>query len=222
MNEYQYEAKNVVEFVAQIVRYVASGHYFYLRVLVPERKDVSAVDAKLLDRYGVRKKPWQRKQRHLNDNAGVHYIRCNRYVVIMLTKGKHEAFYFDHGGHVRNIRHESLKVFGYSIRFAFSEAKRDWQVSVRLGKEPYLKVCDHLLTIGVWNSYRNKSRLEREFSRLPYQPYEPVYKQLIGVARTVNRARRRRGFNAVDLLCVRNKKGLAKVFVEPTPPNVAA
>ena len=93
MADYQFEARNVAAFVSQIVRYVASGHYFYVRVLIPEKKGLASVDAKLVERYNVSKKRWQRKRRHLKETAGIHYLRCNRCAVLMLTKGKHEAFY---------------------------------------------------------------------------------------------------------------------------------
>lgn len=214
MSDYQYEARTVAGFVSQIVRYAASGHYFYVRVLLPEKKDPAAIDQKLLDRYGVRTKRWQRKRRHLKENAGIHYLRCNRCAVLMLTKGSHETFYADHSQQVRDIRREALKVFGYSIRYGFSEAKRDWKVSVRLDQETYRKVREHMLAIAAWDSYREPERLEREFRRLPYQPYEPVFKQLLAILRLVNRQRRRRGFEPLAMTCLRNKLSLGKVFVE--------
>ena len=222
MSDYQYEARSVAGFVSQIVRYVASGHYFYVRVLVPEKKDPAIVDEKLLERYGVRKKRWQRKRRHLKENAGVHYLRCNRCAVLMLTKGSHETFYQDHGEHLRDIRRQALKVFGYSIRYGFSEVKRDWKVSVRLDQETYRKVREHMLTIAVWDSYRDSVRLAREFSRLPYQPYEPVFKQLLSILRSVNRQRRRRGFDPLAMNCLRTKLSLGRVFVDSESKSKAA
>ena len=53
--EYRYEVKSVDGFLSQVVRYVAcGGHYFYIRVRVPEGKDPRAVAKKLLDRYDIR------------------------------------------------------------------------------------------------------------------------------------------------------------------------
>ena len=48
--QYRYHALSVAGFVAQVVRYVASGHFFYVRVLVPEHKNPRMVDEKLLRR----------------------------------------------------------------------------------------------------------------------------------------------------------------------------
>ena len=47
------------------------------------------------------------------------------------------------------------------------------KVLISLDAETYRKLKAHMLTIGVWNSYRERTVLEREFRRLPYQPYEP-------------------------------------------------
>ena len=44
-------------FFRRLVRYVAcGGHYFYIRVRVPDGKDPRAVAEKLLDCYDIRKK----------------------------------------------------------------------------------------------------------------------------------------------------------------------
>ena len=215
MSDYQYETCNVAAFVSQIVRYVAAGHYFYIRVLIPEGKDVAAVDTKLLERYDARKKRWQRKRRHLKQTASIHYLRCNRCAVLMLTKGNHEQFYQDHASSVRDIRRQALKAFGYSIRFGVSANGKARKISVRLDQEKYREVREHFLAICAWDSYGDPQRLEREFSRLPYQPYGPVFSQLHSVWKAVNRLRRKRGFETLSFGCLRNKLKLGKVFVKP-------
>jgi hypothetical protein len=183
-------------------------------VRVPEGKDPRAVASKLLDRYDIRKKRWQRKRRHLKETASIHLLQYQELMVIMLTKGEHRAFYADHQNQVRDIRRTALKVFGYSIRYTFSEIEKRQKVFIRLDAETNRKVKSHMLTIGVWNSYRDNTALEREFRRLPYQPYEPVFAQLCSIARQVNRARRQRGFDAIDLACITYKRRLGTVFVE--------
>ena len=108
MSEYRYEAASMWGLVAQVVRYVSSGHYFYVRVVIPEKKDPRVIDAKLIERYRVDKKRWQRKRRQLKDAAGVHYIRHQNLAVLMLTKGRHDAFYADHGDSMKDIRRQTL------------------------------------------------------------------------------------------------------------------
>ena len=221
--EYRYEVKNIDGFLSQAVRYVAcGGHYFYIRVRVPQGKAPRVVAEKLLDRYDIRKKRWQRKRRHLKETASIHLLLYQELIVVMLTKGQHKAFYADHHSQVKDIRRTALKVFGYSIRYTFSENEKRHKVFVRLDAETNRKVKAHMLTIGIWNSYRDKDALEREFRRLPYQPYEPVFAQLASIARLVNRERRRRGFDAIDLGCITYKRRLGTVFVEREERGEAA
>ena len=213
-SDYRYEATSVDGLVAQVVRYVASGYYFYVRCLIPEHKAPKVVDAKLLARYRICQPRWRRERRRLKQNAGVHYLRHNRLFVLMLTKGRHEPFYADHGQKVIDIRRVALKAFGYSIRYAFSRESKRWKVSVRLDEATYRTLRAHMLTMAAWESHRCPHRMEREFSRLPYQPYSPVYRQLLSIAKAVNRARKRRGFTPIDYACIPNKKRLTKVFAE--------
>jgi len=212
---YRYQAKSIDGFLSQLVRYVANGgHYFYIRVRVPDGKEPQVVAEKLLDRYDIRKSRWQRKRRHLKETASIHLLQYREVIVIILTKGKHEAFYEDHHSQVQDIRRTALKVFGYSVRYSFSEIEKREKVFIRLDLKTYRKVTAHMLTVAVWDSYRCLEKIEREFNRLPYQPYEPVFAQLVAIAKKVNRARRRRGFEALDLKCIRNKRRLGTVFVE--------
>ena len=47
---YRYEAKDIDGFLSQLVRYIANGgHYFYIRVRVPDGSDPHAIAEKLLD-----------------------------------------------------------------------------------------------------------------------------------------------------------------------------
>ena len=190
---------------------------------VPDGKDPKVVAEKLLDRYDIRKK------RAGSENGGISkkrprsiLLQYREFIVIMLTKGQHKAFYADHQSQVADIRRTALKLFGYSIRYSFSEIERRQKVFIRLDKETNRKVKAHMLTIGVWNAYRDKTVLEREFRRLPYQPYEPVFAQLCCIAKQVNRARRRRGFDAIDLACITYKRRLGPVFVQTEEADQAA
>lgn len=211
-SEYHYEATSVDGFVEQVIRYVASGYYFYVRCLIPEHKDPRAVDAKLLARYRVCQPSWRRERRRLKENAGTHYLRYERLLVVFLTKGRHDVFYADHGTNVVDIRRVALKVFGYSIRYAFSRESKRWRVFVRLDEPTYRTLRAHMITMAAWDSHLCPRRMEREFSRLPYQPYSPVYRQLLSIAKGVNRVRKRRGFSPIDHGCVRTKKRLTTVF----------
>jgi hypothetical protein len=212
--DYPCEAASADGFVAQIVRYVTSGYFFYKQCRIPTHKDPRTVDHKLMGRYGIGGKKWRRERRNLRDSAGVHYLRYGPVFVIMLTKGRHDMFYADHGSDIQDIRRTALKVFGYSIRYGFSQEQRRHKVSVRLDADTYRQVKAHLLTVATWDSFRARDRMEREFERLPYQIYGPIFDQLLAIAKQVNRSRRRRGFEQVDYGCIPTKVRLKSVFVD--------
>ena len=167
-------------------------------------------------------KRWQRKRRNLKDAASIHLLQHNRLLLLLLSKGRHEAFYADHGKNVLDVRRQALKVFGYSIRYGISAEEKRWKVSVRLDRGTYKELKSHMLTLAVRDTYRSRERMEREFRRLPYQSYEPVYAQLVSIARQVNRERRRRGFDVIDLECIKKKRRLRSVFVEREAREEAA
>lgn len=211
---YRYETASVAGFVSQVVRYVSAGYYFYVRIRIPDRKCPVAVDRKLLELYDIAQPAWRRERRNLKKSAGIHYLRHGRLAVIMLTKGRHERFYADHGRSVLDIRRTALKVFGYSIRYSYSAAEKRMKVFVRLDDERYRELRSHLLTIATWESYREPERMARELARLPVQVYEPVFGQLLTILRQLNRSRRRRGFRTVPVGSLPCKVQLRKVFVE--------
>ena len=112
----------------QLIRYISSGHYFYITGRIPEHKDAEVVDGKLLALYDADRPKWKRQRRRLLGQAGIHYLRYGRFWVIVLTKGEHSAFYRDHGPHVLDIRRTALKFAGYSVRYSYSELEKRYRV----------------------------------------------------------------------------------------------
>ena len=217
MNEYPCVARNVNAFVRQVVRYVNSGHYFFVRCLMKDRKNQirpEEVDELMIKKYGIARKRWQRKRRHLKEKAGIHYIRFGRLYVLMLSKGKHEAFYRDHGNSKLDIRRKSMEVFSYSIKHSYSVREKREKVFVRLNDQERVRLTQHMLTIGVWDSFRDPEKLEREFKRLPYDGYDPVHEQLVALAVKVNRARRKRGFAPIELGCINRFVQIQRIYVD--------
>lgn len=214
--QYRYEARSVAGFIAQVVRYVASGHFFYIRIKIPDHKDPHLVDKKLLRLYDISRPAWRRERRNLKKSAGIHYLRYDRLAVIMLTRGRHEDFYRDHRRSVMDIRRTALIAFGYSIRRGYSAKEKRQKVFVRLDNTRYREIQYHLLTMATWESHRVPDRLEREFDRLPVQVYGPVFDQLYAILRQVNQARRRRGFVPVNSACLPCKVQPRRVFADET------
>ena len=72
-----------------------------------------------------------------------------------------------------------------------------------------------MLSIGVWDSYRDKASLEREFQSVAVSTLRTGVRSASWLSQSkVNKARRRRGFDAIDLACIKNKRRLGTVFVE--------
>ena len=140
--DYRYEVKSIDGFLAQASRYIANGgHYFYIRVRVPEGKDPSKVAEKLLDRYDIRKKRWQRKRRHLKETASIHLLQYRDLIVIMLTKGEHKAFYADHGNQVQDIiAHMRLWDYAQAWRRPRAIAEMS-ERAIETGRENFTAFC---------------------------------------------------------------------------------
>ena len=219
---YQCEAKSVDAFIAQLIRYVASGHYFYLTGRIPDRKDAAAVDRKLVELYGIAKPRWARARRRLAGTAGIHYLRHGRLFVLIATHGKH-PFFEDHATSFCDVRRQALHVGGYAVRYTYSVREQRWKVFVRLDRETYRNLRAQMLDMALRASYRAPDALEREFRRLHWQPYEPVRRQLAAIVKAVNRKRRHAGCRPISLSSVPTMRRISSVFVEPcSTPSEAA
>lgn len=217
---YQCVARTLDGFLAQLVRYVASGHYFYVTGVIPERKEPTQVDAKLVHLYGIGKPKWQRARRRLGEQAGVHYLRYGGFFVLIATHGRHQLF-TDHEKNIRDIRRTALKLRGYSVRYTFSEKDKRWKVFVRLDKETYRSVRAYLLQLATRPSYRDTDRLIAEFQRLPFQGYGPIRAQMAAIIKAVNRCRRRAGYGQLPTDIVPKMRPVREVFEESARLNIA-
>lgn len=215
---YRCEARSVDAFVSQLIRYVSSGHYFYITGRIPDRKAPAAVDAKLIALYDIAKPRWARARRRLGGTAGIHYLRHGRFFVLMATRGQHQ-FFEDHAGTFRDIRRNALHFGGYSIRYTYSDREKRWKVFVRLDRDTYRNLRAQMLGLAVRPSYRSAAVLEEEFSRLNWQPYEPVRRQLLAIVKAVNRRRRYAGYRSVDPTCLPTMRRVGKVFVVHNVPR---
>lgn len=221
MSLYRCEAETLDGFLAQLVRYVASGHYFYVTGVVPERKDPKAVDGKLIDLYGIGRPKWERARRRLGDQAGMHYLRYERFFVLVATHGRHR-FFEDHEKNICDIRRTALKVRGYAVRYTFSELEKRWKVFVRLDKETYRSVRAHLLELATRPSYRETDKLVHEFLTLPFQGYSPVRSQALAILKAVNRRRRQAGYAQLPTDIVPRMRPVRQVFAELERTHEAA
>ncbi len=204
---YRCEAGSLAGFIQQLAsRYVASGYVFYVVGRVPAGKDPQRVDAKLIARYGVDCSKFVRARRKRAGRANVHYLRYRDVFVLLATHGEH-LFFEGEAGQIRDARREPLKVEGYSI------AARGGRVSVRVERDEYRGLRAYFADAAV---RRSAGVLADELGSLPYEPYAPVRRQMLGLLGLVNRARKASGLEEVPLACLRLRRRIGPVFA-PLP-----
>lgn len=204
---YRCEASSLEGFIQQLaVGYVQHGHLFYVTGTVPEHKDVRVVDAKLIERYGLNISKWTRARAKAVGRASVQYIRHGRFFVLFATKGRHE--FFEQESQVRDIRRQPIRYAGYSVSYR-QGVDRKWHVSVRIAPDEYLQLKSHLVGLAV---HRPAESLGSEFSRIPFEPYAPVRRQLLNLLRAVNRKRKEAGFEQVSASALRLRRRMVRPF----------
>lgn len=205
--EYRCAVASVTAFVQRVaVDLVQHGHFFYVTGVVPERKDPRALDAKLIERYGLNLSKWARARRRAAGLASVQYLRLDRFFVLLATKGRHE--FFEQESSIRDIRRSPLRVAGYSISYRLGVDRR-YHVSVRIAPDEYLKLKCYLVGLA---RHRSVENLVVEFRRVPFEPYAPVRRQLLNILRAVNRVRHTAGYEAVPVSALRLRRRIVRSF----------
>jgi hypothetical protein len=206
---YQYVAASENAFVQQLaVAYVNHGYWYYVRGFIPPDKDVAAVDRKLIEKYGVAISKWSRGRRKRQGLANVHYLRCQRFFVLIATAGQH-PFYREEAIEIRDIRREPIRFAGYSIGYR-QGVDRKWHVSVRINSEQYNVIKGYFLDVCV---HRSLEQIHRELQMMPFEPYAPVRRQMLNILRAMNRRRRAAGIGPVPIEAVRLRRQILKPFV---------
>ena len=208
---YRVEAMSIAAFVQQLaVSYLANGYWFYVAGTIPAGKDPEKVDAKLLDRYGIAVSKWALARRKVAGQANLQYLRYERFFLLLATHGRHR-FFDDEKGSIRDVRRVPIRFHGYAI------SHRGGHPHVRIEQGRYQELKSYLTGLATrWS----RVRLEEELSRIPFEPYAPVRRQLLAILRAVNRARKQQGLSPVERTCFRFKRRIYRVF--PTTLTVAS
>lgn len=202
-SNYRYEATSVDGFIQQLaVQYVARGYWFYVIGRVPEGKDASLIDRKLLDRYSINLSKWQRARRKRGGLANVHYLRHEHIFVMIATHGEHPFFEWESGS-IKDIRRTPLRAFGYSISY------RNGRASVRIDPKQLKIIKAFLLDVATKWDHR---RLENTLRSLPFAAYAPVRSQLVMLWRHVSRKRCQADLEPLSKFCLRLRRKQVKVF----------
>jgi hypothetical protein len=206
---YQCVAVSVAGFVQQLaVNYVARGYYFYVTGTIPEEKDPAKTDRKIIEQYGIDVSKWARARRRKEGKATIHYLRCDRFYVIIATHGEH-AFFAAEQNQIRDIRKRPLRFMGHAIGVGRSHHDRSLHVSVRIQREIFRELLAQFKRAAV---QRTVEDLCREFRALPFEPFAPVRDQYAILLRAVNRLRKTAGLELVPWNAIRHFRKPVRVF----------
>jgi hypothetical protein len=203
---YRCEATSVSGFIQQLaVGYVARGYLFYVARWIPEKKEPRAIDEKLVKLYGIDASASERSRRKKAGTANVQYLRHGRFFVLLATHGK--GFFFeDQAATFQDVREVSIKYAGYSVSY------RGGHPSVRIAAGEYKRLKAYFAERAV---HRPEEWLRRELSKLPFEPYAPIRRQLLAILREVNRARKQAGLAPLAGKPFRFQRRIYKPFAPP-------
>lgn len=219
--DYRCEATSSVGFVQQLVScYLPHGYWFYVTGSIPDHKEPRRVDAKLLDKYGIDISRQSRARRKQAGLANVHYLRHERFFILLATHGRH-PFYSDEAKNIRDVRRAPIHFAGYSITVKHggylrkaspdSPAVRDnrWRVRVQIGRDPYRDLKAYFLDMA---PHRTIEQLGRAFYCLPYEPYARVRQQLLDILRLINQARKAARLQPISPKVLRYRRQIVRPF----------
>lgn len=220
---YRCEANSPEGFIQHLAcNLLPSGYWFYVLGRVPKGKDPRAVDAKLLDRYGIDISPSARSRRKRAGLANLHYLRLGPDFLLLATHGQ-SPFFEAEAENVRDVRKVPIKVHGYSLRvvpggylrkLGDEPAVEDGKLRVRvqIGRERYLDLKAYFLDVA---TRLPAEELSRMFWAVPFEPYAPVRVQLWNLLRWVNQARHAAGLARLPPTVLRSKRQIVKPFDLP-------
>lgn len=215
------EATTVNGFVQQVAdAWVKHGYWRYVVGEIPQRKDPTRTDARIIEKYETDISSAERSRRRQAGRPLVRYIRHGRMFAIFATEGggqnrKRHRFYAaledggeskrDRAGRELRIRHVKRNAF----RFAgYSVSHRNGHLSVRIQHEEYLALKAHFLERARWRA----EKLIDEFRAIPFEFWAPVKLQVKCILRAVNRERHVAGFDQVPWEAVRRGRRIYRPF----------
>jgi hypothetical protein len=219
--DYRYCATSVNGFIQQLSsNYLPHGYWFYVSGVVPEGKSVENIDRKLLTKYGINISRQSRARRKQAGLSNLHYLRFERFFLLLATHGKH-CFFDEEGEAIRDVRRVPIKFQGYSVSVKRGQylAKLDpdepalpdgkYRVRVQIGRETYRDLKAYLLDLA---THRSAETLGREFYNAPFEPYAPVRQQMLNLLRLVNKKRKEAGYELLSPTVLRYQRRIVRPF----------
>jgi hypothetical protein len=197
--------------------YLPHGFWWYVAGRIPPAKDPVAVDRKLVERYSVNLSKRMRARRKELGLANVHYLRHDRFFVLLASRGRHPLF-DEEGSVVRDLRKVPLKFRDYSIsyrpggRTMTGEIDRKWHAHVQIAPQAYKAERAYFLELA---NRKSVDELALEFHRVPFEPYAPIRRQLLNILRAVNRKRKACGLAPVPTTALRLRRRVVQPYWLP-------
>ena len=189
---YRCEARNLSDFIRQLaVNYIARGYFFCVKGVIPEHKDPTKTDEKIIGQYGIAISKWTRARQKKQGTAGVQYLRHGREFVIAATHGEHR--FFAEEPHIQDVRREPLKVSIYSI--GYNELGERGHVSVRIERDAYKALKNHLEERALCSS---QAEICAQIGRVQIDSYAPIRTQVWSLLRAINRRRKLAGQETIS------------------------
>jgi hypothetical protein len=219
--EYRCEATSALGFVQLLAsNYLPHGYWFYTTGTIPISKNPRWVDEKLIAKYGINLSRAARARRKAAGLANLHYLRYERFFVLLATHGQH-PFFAEEGEQVRDIRRVPLHFEGYSISFkkgakqrkhdATKPAAKDegWHSRIQICRERYLELRAYFQDIAC---HRSAEALAAMLWNLPFEPYAPVRRQLLRILRVINVRRQAAGYDKLPYSVLRYRRQIVKPY----------
>ncbi len=215
------EATSLKGFVQQIACvYLRHGYHWFVQGQIRDGKDVEAVGAKLVSKYGIAISEATRWRRKKLGKANMQYLRYGRDFVLMATKGSH-LFYEAESNSIRWAGKNSIKLCGYSISYRpggrTRSGERDprWHSHVQIEWNHYKEL--KAMFVGLC-CRRSVAQMAQLFYELPFEPYAPVRRQIGSIWKEVNRTRKYRRLHPIPVEVLPFKTKSVRVY----DPNVVS
>lgn len=206
--EYRCVATSVEGFIQQLaVAYITHGYWFYVVGKIPSDKTPAAVDAKLIEQYGIAISKWARCRRKKQGLANMQYLRHERFFVLLATKGRHEFFERERAA-LCDVRRIPIRFAGYSIGCRKGNDGQ-WHVSVRLAQDRHSGLKALLVESGL---RRNRPTMMAELSNSYLPLFAPIRRQSRETWCAMNRARKRASMAVLELEPTALKRRIIRPF----------
>lgn len=208
---YRCVATSVAGFVQQLaVAYLTNGYYFYVTGRIPAHKDPGKSDRKILEQYGIAISKWARSRRKKEGQANVHYLRFDRFYVILANQGEH-PFFAAEAKRIRDARKSPILFMGYAVGYRRARGGGAYHASVRIDRNLFQELKGRFQRLAV---HWSLEEICRELLTLPFEPYAPIRSQLQGILRAVNLRRKVASLEPVPREALRLNRSPVRPFEE--------